>query len=127
MAVLLKPLAALPLLGDLMNYPSLVSTLTMEAAQKLLVQATADLASIQTLRDVLLVRIATASSITSTNQRTPDSEKMLTVAEASQRLRRSRQWLYRNAERLPFVKRISRKSMLISEAGLERWLSRRHA
>jgi hypothetical protein len=40
-------------------------------------------------------------------------------------LRRSRQWIYRNQHRLPFVKRISRKSLLCSEAGLKQWLASR--
>jgi predicted DNA-binding transcriptional regulator AlpA len=56
-----------------------------------------------------------------------ESAKMLTVDEAAAMLRRSRQWIYRQAPHLPFVKRISRKSLLCSEAGIKRWLATRKA
>jgi hypothetical protein len=50
---------------------------------------------------------------------------MLTPAEAAEMLRRTPRWIYRNAKQLPFVKRISAKSMLCSEAGVRRWLAGR--
>jgi hypothetical protein len=56
-----------------------------------------------------------------------EDEHMLTVDEAAKVLRRGRQWIYRNAHSLPFVKRISRKSLLCSETGLKRWLAARKA
>lgn len=56
-----------------------------------------------------------------------EEDRMLTVDEAANMLRRGRQWIYRNAHTLPFVKRISRKSLLCSEAGLKRWLAARKA
>lgn len=52
-------------------------------------------------------------------------DKMLTVEEAAIRLRQSRRWLYRHASHLPFVRRLSPRSLLVSEAGLARWLDRR--
>lgn len=54
-------------------------------------------------------------------------DRMLTVDEACARLRKGRQWLYRNQARLPFVRRISRKSLLISEAGLNAFLAAKPA
>jgi hypothetical protein len=51
-------------------------------------------------------------------------DRMLTVDEAAVLLRRSRQWIYRHSH-LPFVKRISRKSLLCSETGVKRWLATR--
>jgi hypothetical protein len=54
-------------------------------------------------------------------------DRMLTIDEASARLRKGRQWLYRNAARLPFVRRISRKSLLCSEAGLNAYLAAKPA
>jgi hypothetical protein len=47
--------------------------------------------------------------------------------EAATILRRAPRWIYRNAERLPFVKRISRKSLLCSEQGIYRWLASQKA
>ena len=54
-----------------------------------------------------------------------DDDQMLTVEEAAALLRRSRQWIYRNAAHLPFVKRISRKSLLCSKNGIAHWLERK--
>jgi hypothetical protein len=56
-----------------------------------------------------------------------ETDRMLTPDEAAVMLRRSRQWIYRNAHRLPFVKRLSRKSLLCSEAGMKQWLASRRA
>jgi hypothetical protein len=54
-----------------------------------------------------------------------DPEKMITVAEAAERLHRVPRWFYRHAAQLPFVRRISRKTLLISEPGLAKWLERK--
>lgn len=83
----------------------------------------------------LLMRSAVAQSalaaalVTAPNPHTPqpvsEEDRMLTPDEAAQMLRRSRLWIYRNADRLPFVKRMSRKSLLCSEVELKRWLATR--
>jgi hypothetical protein len=39
----------------------------------------------------------------------------LSVKEAAAKITRSERWFYRNAKRLPFVKRLSRKVLLVSE------------
>ena len=36
-----------------------------------------------------------------------------------------RRWLFENAGRMTWIKRISRKRLLVDEAGLKRWLLRR--
>jgi len=58
---------------------------------------------------------------------TQDEGPMLTPDEAATVLRRPRRWIYRNAKRLPFVRRISRKTLLCSELGIRRWLATRKA
>jgi len=40
-------------------------------------------------------------------------------------LHKPRRWLFQNSERLPFVRRLSKKSLVCSEAGLHRWLASR--
>jgi hypothetical protein len=55
-----------------------------------------------------------------------EDDRMLTIDEAAAVLRKSRQWFYRH-ESLPFIKRISRKSLLCSEVGMKRWLALRKA
>ena len=55
----------------------------------------------------------------------PESDEMLTPVEAAEVLRKSPRWIYRHAATLPFVKRVSARSLLCSRSGLERWLERR--
>jgi excisionase family DNA binding protein len=45
----------------------------------------------------------------------------LTVEEAAERLGVKARWLYRRADKLPFARRLSRKALRFSEAGLLRW------
>jgi hypothetical protein len=52
------------------------------------------------------------------------AEDWLTPAEAATRLRRTRAWVYRQAQRWNFVCRPSRRTLLISERGLTGWLQR---
>jgi hypothetical protein len=56
--------------------------------------------------------------------RTPDpDDEMLEPDEAATLLHRKPRWIYRNEHRLPFVRRISAKSVLCSKMGLLRWLA----
>ncbi len=55
------------------------------------------------------------------NESEPD--QLLTPQEAARILGVTPRWLYRHAKRLPFTKRISRKVLRFSEAGLRRWLA----
>ena len=68
-----------------------------------------------------------AAAVAPAPQADENDDEMLTTAEAAKLLRRSPRWLYRNAHRLPFVRRLSRKSMLHSKRGIERYLARRAA
>jgi hypothetical protein len=52
----------------------------------------------------------------------PDDE-LLKPDEAAALLHRKPRWIYRNAHRLPFVRRLSPKSLLCSKKGLDRWLA----
>ena len=56
---------------------------------------------------------------------TDDGDTMLTTEEAAALLRRSPRWIYRNAHKLSFVKRLSARSMLHSKKGVERYLASR--
>lgn len=50
----------------------------------------------------------------------PGSAENLPIAEAARRLGMSRDWMYRNAARLPFAVKIGRR-VLFDARGLERW------
>ena len=56
-----------------------------------------------------------------------DPEKMLSIDEAAGVLQQTPEWIRRHARRLPFAKRVSRKRLLFSETGLNRWLASRRA
>jgi len=51
----------------------------------------------------------------------------LSVDQAAAKIGRSPRWFYRNAKRLPFVKRLSRKVLLVSEQGMVAWIATRKA
>jgi predicted DNA-binding transcriptional regulator AlpA len=50
---------------------------------------------------------------------------LLTIDEAAAQLRVSPRWLYRHAKTLPFTRKLSRKMLRFSQAGLARWLATR--
>lgn len=49
--------------------------------------------------------------------------RFLTVEEGAAILHRDPRWFYRHARRLPFIRRVSRKSMLIVESEFFRWIN----
>ncbi len=75
-----------------------------------------------------------------TAERTPDlgrasnepvaawgGEDLLTIDEAAAALRVSQRWLYRHARTLPFSRKLSRKVLRFSRAGIARWLATKRA
>jgi hypothetical protein len=55
----------------------------------------------------------------------PEPDRMLSLEEAAAVLQQTPEWVRRRARRLSFARRISRKKLLFSEAGLHRWLAGR--
>ena len=51
-----------------------------------------------------------------------EADRLLTVEEAAPILGVTPRWLYGH-QRLPFVRKLSRKALRVSEAGLRRWLA----
>jgi excisionase family DNA binding protein len=52
----------------------------------------------------------------------PDHERLLTPAQAAERLGVTRRWLYRNAKRLPFTRKLTPRTLRFHEAGLEKYI-----
>lgn len=50
-----------------------------------------------------------------------DRDRTLNADEIATELGQTRRWVFRNARKLPFVRRISRKALAGSEVGLRRW------
>ena len=72
------------------------------------------------LREVLREELAA-----NTNGNGSEKDVLLTAEEAAKLIGVNRRWLYRHANKLPFTRRISRKNLCVSEAGLRRWLALR--
>src|SRR5262245_2211120 len=57
----------------------------------------------------------------STTQREVD--RMLTAEEAAEMLSMGTDWLYRNAKKLPFTRKLGPKMLRFSEQGIIKWLA----
>jgi predicted DNA-binding transcriptional regulator AlpA len=109
-----------PTLVDLARNPERVVDVPLSAVPSLIAQAAA-------LQATLAARLA-RTSITSAEPagaEEPESERLLAPSEAAALLGVTVTWLYRHAGRLPFARRLSRKALRFSEAGLRRWLATR--
>jgi len=71
------------------------------------------------IRHVVREEIAASNGIGNHNE--PD--RLLTPEEAASILGQNVRWLYRHANKLSFTRRISRKNLRFSEAGLRRWIA----
>jgi predicted DNA-binding transcriptional regulator AlpA len=52
---------------------------------------------------------------------------LLTAQQAAPLLGVKPKWLYRNAKKLPFAHRLSRKTLRFSESGLQKWRAQKRA
>ncbi len=107
-----------------LNLSDLVGTLEREIAEVPLGKAPTLLGELERLKAMLWTRIM-ALSLNDHGRPANESEpdQLLTPEEAASILGVTPRWLYRHAKRLPFTRRISRKALRFSEAGLRRWLA----
>jgi len=78
--------------------------------------------------DALADAIASRVAARLQNGRDPaaaDSDHLLTLPQAADRLGVTRGWLARHAARLPFTRKLSHKTLRFSNSGITRWLARR--
>ena len=54
-----------------------------------------------------------------------EADRMLTAEEAAEMLSMSTDWLYRNAKKLPFTKKLGPKMLRFSYQGIKKWLATR--
>lgn len=105
---------SIPKLADLVNDPTKVPVLPVEAVPSL----RGELARLDSL---LLARLLQPGD----GCREPEAgDRLLSAREASAKLGASEDWLYRRSRTLPFTVRIGRK-VLFSEAGIERYIRQR--
>jgi predicted DNA-binding transcriptional regulator AlpA len=55
--------------------------------------------------------------------KTEAEDRLLTVRECAERLRRSTKWVYRRVKTLPFARCLGPRSWVFSQRGLEKWLA----
>jgi excisionase family DNA binding protein len=103
----------------------LLTTVERQAAEAEHMQAHAPVAAVlnSVLEELRAIEGSSASTAEAVAQTT---DRLLTVQEAAELLSVTPRWLYRRANTLPFIRRLSRRALRISKAGLERWIERRH-
>jgi len=110
----------IPTLDQLADDPVRAHALPLEIVMALALRCAALQATLAArLTQALLV--AREGEPSAANQ----DERLLTPQEASAILNVRVRWLYRHAGRLPFTRRLSRKRLRFSEAGLRRYLETR--
>ena len=68
----------------------------------------------------------TAAPTGHTNGNANGSVRMIDADEAAAILHKPRRWLFDHAKRYAWIKRLSRKSLLVDEQAMQRWIASRH-
>jgi len=113
-------ITAVPTLAELLREPGRVKTLPIGTLLALMAGAASCAA-------VISAELASRGTLNECRTGEPEEDRWLTPEEAAPILRRDRRWIYRNKRHLPFVKKISARSLLCSEAGIRRWIATRKA
>jgi hypothetical protein len=85
------------------------------------------LTQLAALQSALATRLILALGRGDPAHTAPQEEELLTAGQAAALLSVSVDWMYRHASGLPFTKRLSRKALRFSRAGLLRWRAGRRA
>jgi hypothetical protein len=100
----------------LVRDPTQVATVAPESIPRVL-------GLLRAIEVTLLAKLTKDSLKIAPSQGPPQEDRRLTVEEASRLLGVTPRWLYRNAGRLPYARRLSRKALRFSELGLRRHLA----
>lgn len=110
-----------PALAELLQDPALAEALPPEAARALLLR-------LAPLQEALRLRaVQFHASVSNGQPEATGDDRLLTPEEASRLLGVTPAWLYRHSPSLPFARRLSRKCLRFSEAGLRRWQAAKRA
>ena len=105
----------IPTLDELISSPEKAETLSRQEAMNMMARITA-------IQPLLLGRLA---SLGAENKETKAPDRLLTAEEAAKRLNYSTDWVYRNAKKFPFTKRITPHRLRFSESGIEKYIKTR--
>ena len=103
---------------------SIIATLEQAIAQVSLQEAPRLLGDLERLKAFLCGRLL-GSQAKGNDQAPPDEDRLLTVKEASQMLSVSKDWLYRNASKVPFAVRVGKRHLRFSARRIERYIRQR--
>ena len=106
----------MPDLRDLLTDPRRVGELTPA-------EAAAALVELAGLQAAVAVKLGSAPG--ELPRENPDNDRLLTAEDVAGRLGRSVDWVYRQSKHWPFTRRLTRRTVRFSEAGLTRWLGLR--
>jgi hypothetical protein len=118
-------IASVPTLDDIARDPGRAGGLPLRTLAAL--QSRAAVVQAALAAEALTAAVEAVQVRGRVGQPAATEDEMLRVDEAAVMLRRKPQWIYRNAATLPFVRRISRKSLLCSKNGILSWLASRKA
>lgn len=90
-------------------------------------QATLLLGKLTNLQALLVARLSMGATTVPTAETRPLEDRLLTPREAAARLGVTVRWLYRHAGDHLFTRRLSRRTLRFSEAGIARYLSQRRS
>ena len=85
------------------------------------------LTQLAALQSALAARLILARGKEESAPEISQEEELLTAEQAAALLSVSVDWMYRHVSGLPFTKRLSRKALRFSRAGLMRWRAGRRA
>jgi predicted DNA-binding transcriptional regulator AlpA len=107
-------------LAEIIDNHERMNEIPPEAIPSILIQ----LASVQT---ALAVRLVRDPVVVNGRQEHVECDTLLTANEAAKLLSVSPRWLYRHWKQLPFSRRLSRKTLRFSQAGIRKWQQTRKA
>jgi hypothetical protein len=106
--------AVRPTLDLILASPQAVASLPREVIAELLAEST-------TVSALLAARLASSAREPASSPK--EGDDWISIDEAAQRLGKTRRWIFKNARTLPFTRRVSKKTLLCSSKGIEKWLS----
>lgn len=88
-------------------------------------EAAAALVKLASLQAAVAARLRAAPGSALMEATPPENDRLLTAEDLAKRFGRSLDWVYRQAKHWPFTRRLTRRTMRFSEAGMLRWLGAR--
>ena len=103
-------------LDEVAEAPAKAASLSLDAALTLLARGGA-------VCEVLRARVGALQASPAITAPANGAEEWLTLEEAGRLIGRHPRWFTRRRGRLPFVKRLSGRTVVVSKSGLARWIA----